>query len=392
MVLSIEQLKQIEPRRYCSECDKTKPISQFPQIERGLRNKPGKICIECAEKHKLPKIEAEILGVSESKPLLKDLNRVKRAVEVDEDESRTKECVECREFKELEEFDSSPKICEECVEELEEKERLVSIHKHVEKTSKSEIKKIESKFCTRCNTEKPVSDFYKKVGASGNKVSDYEMPCKKCKTEKGKIYRDKRKEKESGKNPADKNLQPKESTEKRALELLNGYPTFFKRQKITVKLLIGKFGFAKSTAANYMKVLVDKGFLREQGKGNGRSWSYVEDKPIEFEGPKDMPVETQARMNEPCMPGNLIEENIFDKNKLKSRSDIDKDSKTFTNHGEQIMKDKDIANIMNVNNMMGVNKTQQDRIMDLIDIAYSGAESIQINPQTHEINIKMKVV
>ena len=64
------------------------------------------------------------------------------------------------------------------------------------------------------------------------------------------------------------------------MQLLNEHSAFMKRYKITVKLLVEKFGFAKSTAANYMRILVDKGLFKEQGRGNGRSWSYIgDDKP-----------------------------------------------------------------------------------------------------------------
>jgi protein-arginine kinase activator protein McsA len=300
--MSLSELKSIKPRRYCSECDKTKPTSQFPVIERGLRNKPGKICSECTEKHKQPKKEPEIIGISESKPLLQDLNIVKGAVEVDEDEPRTKECAECREFKDLEEFDSSNKICEECWEDLQRQSKL--------KPEEPEIK--ETKTCTKCDKTKSLEDFYPIKG-----TDRFETACKLCKLEMAKERRNKKRDyvnNELTKNPADKNIQAKESTEKRALELLNEYPTFFKRYKITVKMLVEKFGFAKSTAANYMKVLADNGFFKEQGRGNGRSWSYIDGQKITSKpvmeskadkGPKDVPARTHVNINEPC---NISEE------------------------------------------------------------------------------------
>jgi len=470
MPMSLEELKLAEPRRYCSECDKTKPVSEFPTKTYGLKNRPGKICIECAEKHKLPKIEAEILGISESKPLLKELNTVKEADDMyeDEDEERTKECTVCREFKPLDEFDTSKKICEECVEEMEaikkrieklkaEKEDEEDIKKTCsvcgnDKTLKRfgfdsetnkikdickicerigrvkedlEPKKIESKYCSKCDTEKPVSEFYMKKGREGTKLSDFMMPCKKCKDAKAKIYRDKRDEKELKKNPVDKNLQAKESTEKRALELLNEYPTFFKRYKITAKILVEKFGFAKSTAANYMKELVNKGLFKEQGRGNGRSWSYIgkdetTSKPLNKTVPVIEEVTMETETNEISKSvketyeqrhcpkcdetkdyfrfsvGKDICMECEDKIDKAIVMDTPKETKAKVNEsclpGEPKMNDKDIANMLNVNQVMDVNKTQQDRIIDLIDIAYPAAEKIEINPQTHEINIKMKAV
>jgi hypothetical protein len=363
MVLSLDELKSIEPRRYCSECDNTKPISEFPTKNYGLKDKPGKICTKCTEKHKQPKIEAEILGISSSKPLLKDLNTVKEANSMyeDEEESRTKECAECREFKPLDEFDTSKKICEECVEEMEASKKRVEKLK-VEKEDEEDIKKtcsvcgndktlkrfgfdsetnkikdvckicerigrvkedlepkkIESKYCSKCDTEKPVSEFYKKVDKPGDKLSDYEMPCKKCKTETAKERRDKKRDYVNSEldKTVDKSIQAKESTEKRALELLNENSVFMKRYKITVKLLVEKFGIAKSTAGNYMRTLVDKGLFKEQGRGNGRSWSYIgkDEKPVNKTVPivekvepteigkafMDMPEKTHPNVNELC--------------------------------------------------------------------------------------------
>ena len=432
----------------CTKCRDFKPLDEF--------DRDDKICEECLD------------DMEEEEKRLEQLKAEKEAKE----KIKTKTCTACKKDLPLLEFGFDNKtnkikdICKDC-EDIDSKictkcnrNKLIKFFPVDPKTGKrndicricgaeKEINKIKSKFCSQCNTEKPVSEFYMKKGRDGTKLSDFMMPCKKCKDKKAKEYRDKRNKNESKTYPIEKNLQPRESTEKRAFELLNDNTTFFKRQKITIKLLIKKFGFAKSTATNYMNELVNKGFLKEQGRGNGRSWIYVENKAdsmtaaekiiedatmendIEFEGPENMPVETEAKVSSKCvypkpklptpMSKREIEEEItvdlqvyqdkidkleneLEEERLVSEACREQETIHFENWKRELAKrnvleqqienektesgqPKESADIMNLAVPL---EGSVQRIIKVADLAFSGAEEIVIYPQTHEINIKMK--
>jgi hypothetical protein len=313
--------------------------------------------------------------------------------EIQEDTDNLRECIVCNDLKPFDEFDSSDKICEECWEDNLREEKL-----------KSEKEDPETKKCTKCQDTKPVTEFYHvKKGTNG---IQYESHCKKCKVELAKEKRHKKNEKANMENP--KQTQQQTTMEKKALEAYDNYKRWM-RQKgtFTVKDMTHKSEYASSTTSTMLNVLAKKKLLDMVKVGKVKHYSLHKKEPIEFEGPKDMPVETKAKVNMPC---NLIEENIFDKNKLKGNPDFDRESKTFTNLNEQPKEniidevieenqkkidekvDKFGYDIENSTMDVNIPKTQQERLMDLVDIAYPDAESIQINPQTHEINIKMKVV
>jgi hypothetical protein len=167
--LSLSELKAVEPKQYCSECDTVKPISQFPMVTRGLKTKPKKVCSVCSEKKKIGKVEAEVLGKSDVKPLLGGLDKVMAEDELDlRDELRSKECKVCEDIKDFEDFDTSDTICEECIEE---EKRLKSLKKHVEKTSEPIKTNIKTKHCTKCGEDKLLSEFHLKQGMNRKRIT-----------------------------------------------------------------------------------------------------------------------------------------------------------------------------------------------------------------------------
>lgn len=431
--MSLADLKRIEPKKFCSECGNTKPFSQFPIVARGLKSKPGVSCLECEAKRKQPKKEPEIVGVSESKPLLKDLNGVKEAVEMEEDEPRTKECTVCRDFKELDEFDTNDKICEECVEE---EKRLKRLKKHVEETDTS----LETKYCNECNETKLLSEFVLKHGMNRKRdktESDYKTFCKKCRdTKQNKITSQKRK------YTPGSNKTTRDYLTKRALEIYNECPKWFKKVKIMAPEYGKRFDYATSTSLQHLNILVEKGILESIGRGKKKHYRLVPkelsggydeitnalpeskpkkelpkpmskvDKLIEDTSEHQKTIEENIELkNENKELRNVVEFNIADakrhydnwQSELVKRDvlkrQVEKYEKETGNSidyytkSQKVEEDPITPEDLNQLEQIGIKyypkATPEQRIVELADLAFSGAEEIVIYPKTNEIQIKM---
>jgi Fic family protein len=238
--------------------------------------------------------------------------------------------------------------------------------------------------------------------------------------------------------------------EKRAMEIYNECPRLFKKKKITVSELAKKIKYAESTCAQYLGILVEKGILKKEGRGKTKYWTPVtegiEDKKTTYEPiidtlPKSEPkkelpkpmskldklkedtAEHQKTIDELKTAKLLLiarskaieqykEENEGLKTKLSDHANEHrKHTDTLLNEidelklkieGMEVIKKNTIDSIT-PEDLMELNKigimaepmplrslSPEDRITEVVDIAYSGAESIQINPENHEVIIKMK--
>jgi len=431
MPLSLSELKASEPKRYCSECDKTKPISQFPTSNHGLKSRPSKICNECAKKHKQPKIEAEILGVSESKPLLKDLNHVKEAINVyeDEDEPRTKECAECREFKELDEFDSSDKICEDCWEDLQRQHRLVdekvlkkevskepeykecpqcgerwkighfNIDKNIcskcDRRNKREAKEVKAKkptekTCIKCEKTKPCTEFHRDRSYADNRSKT----CKEC-TKEATQLRDETKAREVFK----KDVLPFSANQKifRVVDIWEKI-SHSKKGAYTIMAVMVSIGLLKVTrkgVTNWYEVVVDSEPERTMKEGGQqadivtvddpqRDWMEYESKIKMLEGElEDLEIKyhkSKKWNREDRRTIADLQKQIGDM-KTESKVEVDPTSMALEamNFREILSKKVDVNTIK-----------MKKKVTDIVDNVYDNAETISISPQSDEIKIKLK--
>jgi DNA-binding transcriptional ArsR family regulator len=346
------------------------------------------ICSECMEKEQ-PKVEPEIMGKSESKPLLEDLNRINESEDVmaedelfDEDDIRSKECTVCGEIKDFEYFDSSDKICEECIEE---QNRLESIKKHVGKVDKP-VKKAELKECTKCNEDKPLSEYYfNKRGPTDKKYP--ESICKKFKGLQAKERNEKLKKQELNENK--RKTQANESMEKRALELFGDNQRWFNKKKISVEAASKKLGYAKSTITQHLDILVEKGILESVGRGK-KKWFTLAKKTVEPEKTSTFdPIIDALPESKPKNELKDVLEIGIVKSSLPVKEDTMKTTARLTDSQGNIIKEVPIETKIKAY-PMALNLPPEQRIMEVIDTVYLYAESIQITPESHEIHIKMK--
>ncbi|MBZ2166349.1 helix-turn-helix domain-containing protein [Methanobacterium spitsbergense] len=258
--------------------------------------------------------------------------------------------------------------------ELKEREKVLYPNREAEKVMvKDEVKEsknsiVNEKECRGCHKVKNFSEYKK----SSNGRYGYASRCNEC-------------------VKLDEDRATNKLSETIRIELPNIPES---KEEFTIEYISNRLKTSKSKTSQALKKLDEDGILTHIYKARTKYYSIAKTEPAKSSyDPITEALPKPVKEVKPELPNSEVtkpklELTIGSGNTIQGKS-------ADTEVIDDSISDKEYEDLQKTFNKARVNlgiveATPEQTILDIVDIVYKNAESIEINPQTHELKIKMK--